>query len=131
MAYMKLKELTKYFDFKQEIDINNLPEYVLEYIDQGDKILLAYKTARDHAVFTDKTMVLFDRDIMGSYKKIHVVPYTSISSSAICFRPGKAELLLSLDSGYQIRLVFVNMNHNKKENLKVAYKAMMNITEKA
>ena len=100
MAYMKLKELTKYFDFKQEIDINNLPEYVLEYIDQEDKI-------------------------------IHVIPYTSISSSAICFRPGKAELLLSLDSGYQIRLVFVNMNHNKKENLKVAYKAMMNITEKA
>lgn len=131
MAYIKLKELTKYFDFKHEMDIRELPYYTLEYVNPGEKILLAYKTARDHAVFTDQTMILFDRDIIGTYKKIHIVPYPSISTSAICFRPGKAELLLSLDSGYQIRLVFVNMNHEKKEHLKVAYKAMMKNSVKA
>lgn len=125
MAYIKYKELTKYFDFRAEVDINHLPEYTTEYVREDEKILLGYKTARDHAIFTDKTMILFDRDIVGSYKKIHVIPYQSISTSAICFKPGKAEIYLSLDSGYQMRINFVNMNHDKKEHLKVVYKSMM------
>ena len=70
-------------------------------------------------------MILFDRDIVGTYKKIHMIPYRSISTSAICFKPGKAEILLSLDSGYQMRINFIFMNHDKKEHLKVVYKAMM------
>ena len=28
---------------------------------------------------------------------------------------------MSMDSGYQMRIVFVNMNHDKKENLKVIF----------
>jgi len=131
MAYIKYKELTKYFDFKTEVDINKLPEYTIEYVKEGEKILGAYKTHRDHGVFTDKTMILFDRDIIGSYKKIHIIPYKSISTSAICFKPGRAEILLSLDSGYQMRIVFVNMNHDKKERLKVIYKTMMKNSVKA
>ena len=34
MAYIKLKELTKYFDFKHEVDIRKLPYYVMEYINE-------------------------------------------------------------------------------------------------
>ena len=131
MAYAKFKELTKYFDFKEEIDIDNLPDYTKEYVNSGEKILLGYKTARDHAVFTDKTMILFDRNIACTYKKIHIIPYASISSSAIMFKPGKAEILMSMDSGYQIRIVFVNMNHVKKEHLKEVYKVMMKNSVKA
>lgn len=125
MAYIKYKELTKYFDFKKETDINSLPEYTTEYVNPGETILGAYETERDHGIFTDKTMILFDRDILGSYKKIHIIPYKSISTSAICFKPGRAEILLSNDSGYQMRIVFVNMNNEKKERLKVIYKTMM------
>ena len=106
MAYIKYKELTKYFDFKQEVDIKTLPEYTLEYVNPDERILMAYKTTKDHGVFTDKKMILFDRDIVGTYKKIHISPYTSISSSAVCFTPGRAEILLSMDSGYQMRIVF-------------------------
>ncbi len=125
MAYIKYKELTKYFDFKSEVPLNELPDYTTEYVNENEKIMLGYKTSRDHAVFTDKTMILFDRDIVGTYKKIHIIPYRSISTSAVCFKPGKAEILISLDSGYQMRINFVNMNHDKKENLKVVYKLMM------
>ena len=64
MAYARFKELTKYFDFKEEIEIDDLPDYTKEYVNSGEKILMGYKTARDHAVFTDKTMILFDRKIM-------------------------------------------------------------------
>lgn len=125
MAYAKFKELTKYFDFKAEVPTSRLPEYTTEYVRKDEEILLGYKTHRDHAIFTNKTMILFDRDIVGTYKKIHMIPYRSISTSAICFKPGRAEILLSLDSGYQMRINFVNMNHEKKEHLKVVYKSMM------
>ena len=131
MAYARFKELTKYFDFRNEVDIRELPFYATEYVNPGEKILQAYKTARDHAVFTDKTMILFDRDLVGSYKKIHIIPYQSISTSAICYRPGRVEILMSMDSGYQMRIVFVNMDHEKKEHIKAVYKTMMKNSVKA
>lgn len=128
MAYTKFKELTKYFDFRIEVSEENLPDYAKEYVDSGEKILLSYKNSKDYAVFTDKKMVLFDRDTLAVYyKKIHIIPYKSISTSAINFMPGKVELLLSLDSGYQMHLNFVNMQHDQKENIKVIYKAMMRV----
>ena len=128
MAYIKFKELTKYFDLKTEVLEENLPEYTLEYVEPNEKILISYKNAKDYAVFTDKKVVLFDRDTLAVYyKKIHIIPYVSISTSAINFKPGKVELLFSLDSGYQVHLNFINMNHDKKENIKAVYKSIMKV----
>lgn len=126
MAYMKFKELTKYFDFKVEVGFDNLTDYAKEYISDKEKFILAYKNSKDFVVFTDKRIILFDRDPMAAlYKKIHIIPYYSISSSAINYKPGKVELLLSLDSGYQMHINFIDMNHDKKENIKAVYKIMM------
>lgn len=126
MAYIKFKELTKYFDFKVEVGFENLTDYAREYISEKEKFILAYKNSKDFVVFTDKRIILFDRDPMAAYyKKIHIIPYYSISSSAINYKPGKVELLLSLDSGYQMHINFIDMNHDKKENIKAVYKIMM------
>ena len=126
MSYIKFKELAKYFDFKTDVPIENLPEYTLEYVNSKEKVILAYKNLKDYIVFTDKKIILFDRDTLAIYyKKIHYIPYKSISTSAINFKPGKVELLFSLDSGYQLHINFIDMNHNKKENVKKAYKIMM------
>lgn len=127
MAYIKFKELSKYFDFKKEVlSVEELPEYAREYVEEEEKIILAYKNSKDYIVFTNKKMVLFDRDTMAIYyKKIHMIPYVSISTSAINFKPGKVELLLSLDSGYQLHINFIEMNHDKKERIKQVYKIMM------
>ena len=126
MAYIKFKELSKYFDFKQEIETPNLPDYATEYVSDSEIILGSYKNSKDYVVFTDKKMILFDRDTLAMYyKKIHIIPYMSISTSAINFKPGKVEILFSLDSGYQLHINFIDMNHNKKENIKKVYKTMM------
>ena len=126
MAYIKFKELSKYFDFKTEIAEENLPEYATEYVEDFENILLSYKNTKDFVVFTDHKMILFDRDTFGAYyKKVHMFPYVSISSSAINYKPGKVELLFSFDSGYQLHINFINMDHNKKENIKKVYKKMM------
>ncbi len=127
MAYIKFKELSKYFDFKYQIDPEDLPEYAKEYVTDKEKILVGYKNNKDYAVFTNKKMILFDRDVLAVYyKKIHMFPYTSISSCAINFKPGKVELLFSFDSGYQLHINFLEMDHNKKEVIKAVYKQMMN-----
>ena len=126
MAYIKFKELSKYFDFSKEVRIEELPDYAKEYVEENEHIILSYKNSKDYAVFTDKKMILFDRDALAVYyKKIHIIPYVSVSSSAINFKPGKVELLFSLDSGYQLHINFISMNHDKKENIKIVYKAIM------
>ena len=126
MAYIKFKELSKYFDFKTEVEPNDLPEYAKEYVDSSEKILYGYKNLKDYAVFTNKKMILFDRDTMAVYyKKIHVIPYSSVSTSAINYKPGKVELLFSMDSGYQLHINFINMNHDKKERIKAIFKEIM------
>ncbi len=126
MSYIKFKELTKYFDFKVEVKEDYLPEYALEYVDKEEKILKSYKNKKDYAIFTDKRLILFDRDTFAMYyKKIHIIPYSSISTSAINFKPGKVELLFSLNSGYQVHLNFIDMHHDKKEVIKNVYKIIM------
>lgn len=126
MAYIKFKELTKYFDFKTETSFANLPDYTKEYLSEKEQFVLAYKNAKDYIVFTTKRMFLFDRDALAVYyKKIHIIPYKSISTSAINFKPGKVELLFSLDSGYQLHINFIEMNHETKERLKEVYKVVM------
>lgn len=128
MAYIKFKELTKYFDFRDEVDIEKLPGYAIEYVDEKEKVIGAYKNSKDYAVFTNKKMILFDRDPMAIYfKKIHVIPYKSISTSAINYKPGKVEILVSLDSGYQLHINFVEMHHEEKEKIKVVFKLMMKV----
>ena len=124
MAYIKYKELTKYFNFSQEEDINNLPSYVAEFAD-NDKIMAVYKNHRDYMIFTDKKIILFDKNPLATVKKIHMFPYVSISTSAITFDGSRANLLFSLDSGYQMRITFVRQNHNTKIKLKNIYKYMM------
>ena len=111
---------------KPEVKEEELPEYAKEYVLDNEKIIMSYKNSKDYAVFTDKKIILFDRDTLAVYyKKIHIIPYISISTSAINFKPGKVELLFSLDSGYQIHLNFIDMNHDKKENIKKVYKIIM------
>ena len=117
MAYIKFKELSKYFDFKREISEDDLPDYTKEYVSSKESIIGSYKNSKDYAVFTDKKMILFDRDALRfTYKKIHIFPYSSISSSAINFKHGKVELLFSFDSGYQLHINFIEMNHLKKKD---------------
>ncbi len=118
MAYIKYKELTKYFNFEKELDESDLPKYVLDYVDEKENVLIVYKTARDYGIFTNKRMILFDKNPLSTLKKTHIIPYTSISSSSIGFGLTNAQILLSLDSGYPLQLNFIKMTDAKKTNLK-------------
>ena len=118
MAYIRYKELTKYFNFSKEIDPNELPTYVTDYLDDKEKVYKAYKTTRDKAVFTDQRMILFDVTPLSSQKKVHYIPYKSISSGAVLFKLTSGAILLSFDSGYQLKLNFIRLNPENKTELR-------------
>lgn len=125
MAYIKYKELTKYFNFNKRLDLEGLPKYVLDYVDNDEKLIGAYKTSRDKSLFTTKRMLLFDVTPFTKKKKIHVIPYNSISSATIEYDIGTASILFSLNSGYQLRLNFKGMHAEDKTELRLLFSRMM------
>lgn len=125
MAYIKYKELTKYFNFSKSIEATDLPKYVTDYVDNDEKIIGAYKTSRDKSVFTDKRMILFDVTPFTKKKTVHILPYKSIDTAAIEYNIGTSALLISFTSGYQLRLNFVRMGADDKTNLRILFSRIM------
>lgn len=118
MAYIKYKELTKYFNFNKELEVSSLPSYVVDYLKKDETIYKAYKTSRDKGIFTNERMILFDVSPLTNSKKIHIIPYESISSGAILFKYNSGAILLSFDSGYQLKLNFVHLTSQDKTELR-------------
>ena len=125
MAYIKYKELTKYFNFNKRLELEGLPKYVLDYVDDNEKLIGAYKTSRDKSVFTTKRMILFDVTPFTKKKKIHIIPYNNISSATIEFDIGTASIFLSLNSGYQLKLNFIRMHAEDKTQLRILFSRIM------
>lgn len=125
MAYVKYKELTKYFNFNKELDTTDLPNYVTDYLNEGEVIYKAYKTTRDKGIFTNSRMILFDVNPLTNSKKIHIIPYKSISSGAILFKFSSGAILLSFDSGYQLKLNFIRMSSTDKTHLRNLFSYIM------
>lgn len=58
-------------------------------------------------------------------KKIHFLPYKNISSTAILFKSNSVSILLTMDSGYQLRLNYVRMDASEKERIRKIYYKMV------
>lgn len=124
MAFLKYKELTQYFNFFREIEEKEIPSYIRDYITNGEKILGIYKTFRDHGVFTNKKIVLFDQKGTGNVKEITIIPYKSFSTCSIKFKTAHADILIYLDSGYPLRLRFVKLDPVGKKKLRILYNSI-------
>ena len=126
MEYMKYKELTKYFNFRKEIETNNLPKYVKDYLFDDEKVVRGYVTRKDKGIFTDKRAILFDLRWFGLIKTIHIIPYKSISTLAVSYRKSKVSLFFSMDSGYPIKLNFINLSPEGKMHIRKLYAEVIN-----
>lgn len=118
MGYVKYRAVTKPFNFSGILDKNMIPAYVKQYV-REELILVAYKTSRDHGIFTDKKIVLFDN--YGKRKQIYTIPYSSISTLSVIFDENEAVLDLFLNSGYPVHLKFINMSGEDKLRLRILY----------
>lgn len=126
MAYIKYKELTKYYNFSNELEIKDIPEYVYSYIEDGEQILIAYSTYDDMFLLTNNKLIVIDTSgLIFKRQKVHFFPFVTISSTAIEFSRGKAAIHLSMDSGYQVRLNFVKLSREEQEKIKRVYMNMI------
>lgn len=122
MAYLKYKEVTKYFNFSKVINKDKLPKYVNDYVFSDDQILAAFKTSRDHGIFTTKYIILYDYiSMFGIKKRVYTIPYKSISTINISFMGNSVEYNLYLDSGYPLKLKFINTHDLDKTRLRLLY----------
>jgi len=122
MAYLKNKEITKFFNFTKVVPVNDLPKYTTDYAFDDERILVSYKTRNDYGVFTDSKIILFDNSYTwGTSKQVFVIPYASIRAVAVIFKPSGGEILSMLEGGNQLRLKFVNMSNVDKLRLRLLY----------
>ncbi len=126
MQYVKYKELTKEFKFSKAFNKDDLPGYIKHYILDNELILVAYKTDRDHGVFTDSKIVLFDSFNKNS-KQIYTIPYRSISTISVTFEEDSGVLNLFLDCSYPVNLRFINMKPEDKIRLRILYTCISRI----
>lgn len=128
MAYLKYKEVTKYFNFSKMVLKGELPSYVTDYVFEEETVLCGYKTLRDYGVFTTKKIVLFDNtSTLGMSKQIYTIPYNTISTLSVIFNKSGAELSLFLDSGYPVRIKFINMTNIDKKRVRLIYSIISKI----
>lgn len=121
MLYFKQKELTKEFNFSKVFKREDLPGYIRHYVLEDEKILVAYKTVRDHGVFTDSKIVLFDSEKSMSRKEIYSIPYNSISTISVSFDEFSAEFNIILNNGVPIKLKFASLDPEDKTRIRMLY----------
>ncbi|HBA37519.1 MAG TPA: hypothetical protein DCY94_02225 [Firmicutes bacterium] len=127
MFYFKQKELTKEFNFSKVFKRDDLPGYIRHYILADERILVAYKTIRDHGVFTDSKIVLFDSEKSISRKEIYSIPYNSISTISVIFDEFNAEFHILLNNGIPINLKFTSLDPEDKTRIRILYTAINRI----
>ena len=128
MLYVKHKELTRNFEFSHILDKNDLPGYINHYLHPEEQIFCAYKTKRDHGVFTNKKIILFDNYSKSGFRKqIYSFSYNKISAISITFESKNAEMNLLLDNGYPLNLNFIEVKPKDKVRLRILYSCINQI----
>lgn len=115
------KEILNFSKSLKVLNKKDLPGYIKHYILEDENILVAYKTSRDHAVFTDNKVVIFDSINKMSRKKIFTLPYKSLKAVFITFDIIDAELCLYLDNDAPLNLKFVDLEAEDKVRLRLLY----------
>ena len=100
--------LNKSFTFYDEVEV---PETITPFISSNKKICFAVKILRDVVVFTDKRILVVDKQgISGKKKEYYTIPFKNIVTYAI-ETAGKfdldSEIKLVLSGGLCIELNFI------------------------
>jgi len=120
MAYTKLKPLVYKFIFTNQLEEDQLPKYVGDYLEKNEIPEYIYKTKDDIVLFTDKKIILFDKGgITKKMKEVFIIPYKSITTCAVYYGKITSNIKITLINGYPIWLNFTKSIH--KTIVKLTY----------
>ncbi len=104
--------LSKKYTFYSEVPI---PEHLEEMLTSNEEPLFAVKTIRDAAVFTDKRILIADKQgLTGKKVEYCTIPYKSIITYAIETAGTfdlDSEIKLTLSGGIKFELQFMKDKH--------------------
>lgn len=120
--------LTKKYYFSRTKDIKQLPKYVDDYVFEDENIWIVYTTLRDHGVFTNKKIILFNNQIgLRQRKEIIIIPYEKITTASIVFYDNHADLKIVLDNQSKVCLKFIRIIPIDKMKLRYLYTCISRI----
>jgi Bacterial PH domain len=112
--------LNKIFNFHQEVPVS---ESLLPFISKNEEIQFAVKTVRDVAIFTDKRILVADKQgITGKKIEYYTIPYKSVITYAIETAGTfdlDSEIKLLLSGGVSVELKFFKDKNMDQLLLKV------------
>lgn len=114
-------DISRDVSFSKVLNKKDLPGYIKHYVLEDENILVAYKTSRDHAIFTDNKVVIFDTLKKINRKDIYTLPYSNIIAISITFDIIDAEMNLYLECGYPVKLKFIDLEAEDKVRLRLLY----------
>lgn len=95
-----------------EVDVENVREEFAPILADEESIALAYKVIRDMYIFTNKRLILIDKQgITGSKVEYHSIPYKSISHFSV-------ETAGHFDMDSELRLYISSSQEPVKKELK-------------
>ena len=98
----------KVFNFYGEIEI---PKSLMAFVGRNEQALFAVKTVRDAALFTDKKVLICDKQgITGKKTEYYAIPYSKIVTYAIETAGHfdiDSEIKLFLNGGIEIEMQFL------------------------
>lgn len=114
-------DISRNISFSKVLNKKELPGYIKHYVLEDENVLVAYKTSRDHAVFTDDKVVIFDTLKKVGRKEIYTLPYSNIIAISITFDIIDAEINLYLECGSPVTLKFIDLEAEDKVRLRLLY----------
>lgn len=127
MAFIKFKPIASRFNFFVSLTKNRLSSEDLNYIDDEEEILLAFRSKRDLAIFTDKRIILIDKKgFRGFRKSIYAVKYESISSYSLNINNLDSVIEIITDSSHRLLMRF--SKPIPLDDVNVIYKYITNFT---
>lgn len=114
-------DISRNVSFSKVLNKKELPGYIKHYVLEDENVLVAYKTSRDHAIFTDDKVVIFDTLKKINRKEIYTLPYNNVIAISITFDIIDAEMNLYLEYGYPIKLKFIDLEAEDKVRLRLLY----------
>ena len=125
MAFIKFKPIASHFNFFVSLRKEDLSAEDLEYVDNDEKVLLAYRSKRDLGIFTDKRNILIDKKgIRGFRKSIHAIKYESISSYSLNINNLDSLVEIITDSSHRLLMKF--LKPIPLEDVNIIYKYITN-----
>jgi len=110
MAFMKYKPIVKTYKFGRVMDKDNIPKDIIKLLDftVEEQFLMAFKSKRDFAVFTNKRIFVIDTiGISGTSKEYFSLPYKNISTFSIRNNNNRVSIFkVTVNNGYPMKFIF-------------------------